>query len=317
VPFIGLTYTPIDTNALTRTPKFRLNITYLDSTVMSLRQLTIRYYYNHNDVTEPIIGLDSQATIDPGNMQVDISTKVLTSVHRFPPGPAAGNGSITDSYLEIAFNDSTTVTTGTKFVINQDFVGGSSDPLFDQNSHYSFTSVTGANPGIGVYRAGQRLWGVEPPMARFPECAFSSGLNIDGPALTVSGESLQAESEAELTFNGAAPYASTLKVLPATDATTSSLLATGRTLNTGESVAWSVPNGKYWAYAWLTSTVASDSGTLSFGTSVADRFFGSVSGGARWGLLGPYSVTVTGHSLQFTVDGSVHLAGVKLYEAAR
>jgi hypothetical protein len=86
-------------------------------------------------------------------------------------------------------------------------------------------------------------------------------------------------------------------------------------LKTGESVAWSVPNGKYWAYAWLTSTANSDSGTLSFGSSAADGFSGTLNGGARWGLLGPYRVDVTGSSLKLTVDGTVHLAGLKLYEA--
>jgi hypothetical protein len=316
---ISLSYTPIDVSAKTLKPKFRLNLTYLDTAPMSLRDLTIRYYYNHNDVTEPILGLDSQATIDPGNSQMDISNKVLTSVHRFPMGPDQ-NGLRSDSYLQIAFNDSTTVTTGTKFVITQDFAAGSSDQLFDQNSHYSFfkTTTAVANPAIGVYRAARRLWGVEPPMALFPECAFAFGVNMNGPELTVGGELLAAEGEAGLTFAGGAAYSSTAKLLPSTNASTTTLLSTGRTLNTGDSAVWSVPNGTYWAYAWLTSTVSSDNGTLTIGQSVADKFFGTMNtGGARWALLGPYSVAVTGNSLTLAVDGSVHVAGVKLYAAQR
>jgi len=319
LPLISLSYTPIDTSARTQKPKFKLNLTYLDTTPMSLRDLTIRYYYNHNDVTEPVIGVDSQATIDPGNSQMDISNKVLTSVHRFPLGPEQ-NGLRSDSYLEIAFNDSTTVITGTKFVINQDIAAGSADQLFDQNSHYSFfkTTTPVANPAIVVYRAKERLWGVDPPMALFPECAFALGVNMNGPELTVGGELLAAESEAELTFAGGAAYSSTAKVLPSTNATTTSLLNTGRTLNTGDTALWSVPNGRYWAYAWLTSTVSTDNGRLKIGTSLADRFFGTMnSGGARWALIGPYSLDVTGNSLTLAVDGSVHVAGVKLYAAQR
>ena len=312
---ISLTYTPIELGAATPSPKFRLNITYSDATSMSLRDLTIRYYFNHNSVTEPVLGLASQATIDPGNMQMDISTKVLTSVHRFPPGPKDANSMVTDSYLEIGFNDSTTVTNGTKFVINQEFVAGNSDQLFDQNSHYSFSKTAGANQAVTVYRAGQRLWGVEPPLVPLPECAFALGANMNGPALTVSGESLLAEGDAQLTFSGGTPYTNTAKVLPTTDTTTTTLLGTGRTLSTADSIAWSVPSGEYWAYAWLTSTVASDSGTLSFGATVADKFIGNTNGGARWGLIGPYPVTVTGGSLRLSVDGNVHLAGLKLYEA--
>jgi hypothetical protein len=323
VPLISMSYTPIDVSAKTLKPKFRLNLTYLDAVSMSLRDLTIRYYYNHNDVTEPIIGSDSQATIDPGNAQVDISNRVLTSVHRFPLGPAQ-NGFRTDSYVEIAFNDSTTVITGTKFVITQEFAAGSTDQLFDQNSHYSFfkTNTPVANAAIVVYRAEERLWGVDPPLALFPECAFAYGLNMNGPQLTVDGELLAAEDEAELTFAGGAPYSSTAKVLPATSLTTTSMLSTGRTLNTGDSAVWSVPNGKYWAYAWLSSTVSSDNGTLTIGASAADKFFGTLTttstpAVARWGLLGPYSVDVTGNSLTLAVDGSVHVAGLKLYAAQR
>ncbi|MEI9938320.1 MAG: hypothetical protein WDO69_13955 [Pseudomonadota bacterium] len=321
VPLISLTYTPIDISASTRTPKFKLNLTYLDTAPMSLRDLTIRYYYNHNGVAEPIIGLDSQATIDPGgmNMQVDISNKVLTSVHRFPLGPKGANGLTTDSYLEIGFNDSTTVITGTKFVINQDFVAGSADQLFDQNSHYSFMNTAAANQAITVLRAGSRLWGVEPPMALFPDCAFAFGVNMNGPALAVGGESLLAESEAQFIFSGGAAYVNAAaKALPTTDATTTSLLTTARTLNSGDSAVWAIPNGKYWAYAWLTSTVGSDSGTLMIGASAADSFFGTMNtAGARWALLGPYPVDVASGSLTLTVDGSVHVAGVKLYEAQR
>jgi hypothetical protein len=319
VPLISFSYTPIDISAKTLKPKFRLNLTYLDTAPMSLRDLSIRYYYNHNDVTEPILGLDSQATIDPGNSQMDISNKVVTSVHRFPLGPDQ-SGLRSDSYLEIAFNDSTTVTTGTKFVITQDFAAGSSDQLFDQNSHYSFFRSTTAvsNTAIVVYRGAKKLWGVEPPMALFPDCAFALGANLNGPALTLDGELLAAESDAEFTFTGGAPYSSTAKLQPVTDATSSSLLSTGRTLNSGDSAVWPVPNGRYWAYAWLTSTVSADNGTLMLGQSLADKFFGTVnSGGARWALVGPYSVAVTEKSLTLSVSGSVHVAGVKLYTEQR
>jgi len=327
VPLIGLTYESIELAALTTTPKFRLNISYLDTVSMSLRELTIRYYYNHNSVTEPIIGLDSQATVDPGgmNMQTDISKNVLTSVHRFPPGPKDANGLVTDSYLEIAFNDPTTVTTGTKFVITQDLVAGSLDPRFDQNSHYSFMRATPGvvSQSITVYRGGQRLWGVEPPMALFPDCAFALGVNMNGPGLIVGGQSLIAESDAQLTFSGSMAYSNpSAKVLPTTDTTGTSLLNTARTLSTADSATWPVPNGKYWAYAWLTSTVSSDNGTLMIGASPADRFFGTLTttvspAVARWGLIGPYQVAVASGSLTLTVDGSVHVAGVKLYEAER
>jgi len=318
VPLLNLNYLPIETNGTTATPKFKLEITYPDgSTPMTLSDFRIRYYYNHKNVTEPVIGLDAQTTIN----NQDISTVMMTAVHRFPPGPKDGKGLVTDSYLEISYNDSRTIVGGTKFVITQDLVAGNNDELFDQNSHYSFSNAaTANNTSLTVYRGSERLWGVEPPMAFFPVCAFSQGANINGPALTISGESLQAESEANFTFNGAPTYSSTNALAPAVDKPTTTLLGTGRTLNAGESIVWPVPNGKYWAYAWLTS-IASDSGTLSFNTQTADKFVGKTTTSppitARWALIGPYAVSVTEKSLQLTVDNTVHLGGVKLYEAAR
>jgi len=318
VPSLILNYLPIDTSDLTATPKFKLEITYPDtSKSMTLSDFRIRYYYNHKKVTEPIIGLDAQTTIN----NQDISTAMMTAVHRFPPGPMDSNkGLITDSYLEISYNDTRTVLGGTKFVITQDLVPGNNEELFDQNSHYSFSKTAGANTSLTVYRGSERIWGVEPPMAFFPECAFSQGANINGPALTISGESLLAESEAGFTFNGAPTYSSTNALAPAVDKPTTTLLGTGRTLSAGESIVWPVPNGKYWAYAWLTS-IASDSGTLSFNTQAADKFVGKTTTSApitaRWALIGPYAVQVTDKSLQLTVDDTVHLGGVKLYEAAR
>jgi len=319
VQLLSLLYTPIEISASTPKPKFRLNLTYLNASAMSLSELTIRYYFKHNGVTEPVIGLDSQATIDPGNSQMDISSQMLTSAHRFPVGPKDQNGRSSDSYLEIAFSNPLTVTTGTKIVITQDFVAGSLSPSFDQNSHYSFVNTATANQAIVVYRAGQRIWGVEPPMTLFPDCSFAFGVDLNGPALTVGGESLTSEADAKITFSGGSTFADGLaKAFPTTDSSTADLLRTARTLNTGDSAVWPVPSGKYWAYAWLTSTASSDSGTLKMGDIAADKFFGVLdSTGARWALIGPYAVTVPDGALRLTVDGTVHVAGIKLYAAAR
>ena len=137
---------------------------------------------------------------------------------------------------------------------------------------------------------------------------------MNGPALMVGAESLVAESQAQIAFMGGTAFANATKVVPTTDAGTTSLLGTGRNLNTGDSAVWTVPNGKYWAYAWLTSTTNTDNGALMFNAASADRFYGTNGGGARWALLGPYSVDVTSGSLTLSVDGAVHVAGTKLYQ---
>jgi hypothetical protein len=246
VPVLSLEYSVIVADAFVRSPKFVLNITYLDPMQSTtLHDLSIRYYFNHQAVTEPVIGLDSQATIDPGNAQMDVSAKVQALVRRFPMGIASNaNGTKTDSYLEIDFTSTATVANGTKLVITQDLVASSSDELFDQPSNYSFLNGSGANEAITVYREGKRVWGVEPPMVTFPDCAFAGGVNLNGEALTVDSEPISAEAEQQVTFDGGSAYAnSAAKALPATDASTTTLLSTARTLSSSGSAAWAVPNG--------------------------------------------------------------------------
>ncbi len=316
VPVLGLQYTSIVGDAFVRSPKFVLTISYSDPSPTTLEELTIRYYFNHNGVTEPLIGLDSQATIDPGGMQMDVSAKVQSLVRRYPLGPASNaNGRKTDSYLEIGFTSPASVTNGTKLVITQDIVASSTDELFDQASHYSFINGSAANAAITVYRDGKRVWGVEPPMVAFPECAFAGGVNLNGETVQVDGESITAEAEQQLTFAGGSAYAnSAAKALPAADAPTTTLLTTARTLSSSGSATWAVPNGKYWAYAWLTSAASADSGTLSIQDNLTDKFYGlQKSSGAGWGLVGPYLIDVSREQVALTATGIVHVAGLKLY----
>ncbi len=316
VPVLSLDYSVIVGDAFVRSPKFVLTITYADLLSTTLQDLTIRYYFNHNGVTEPVIGLDSQATIDPGGAQMDVSGKVQTLVRRFPMGPASNaNGRKTDSYLEIGFTSPASVSNGTKVVITQDLVASSTDELFDQASHYSFVNGAAANEAITVYREGKRVWGVEPPMVSFPDCAFAEGVHLNGATIDVENETIIAEGEQQLTFDGGSSYSnSAAKALPATDAATTTLLTTARTLSSSGSATWTVPNGKYWAYAWLTSAASADSGTLSIQDNPADKFYGlQKSSGAAWGLLGPYLIDVSKEEVALTATGIVHVAGLKLY----
>ena len=312
-------YLPFEASAQATTPKFRLNFRY-DGARTYLDYLKIRYYFNRNGETEPLLDPSPQATMDPKDSVTDITPLVVTSVHRFPPGPGSASQLPTNSYLEIGFTEHLSIPTGTKFEITQQLSAGASSKKFDQLSHYSFRATSGTNEAITVHENERLLWGVAPPMQLLPACALTQAVNMNGPALTVSGESLAAEADESFTFNGGSTFANaTAKPVPTTDANTTKLLTTARTLNTGDSAVWPVNDGKYWAYAWLTSTVASDSGTLHFGDTIADRFAGMANGtpsNARWALVGPYSVTVTGSTLTLTVEGTVHIAGLKLYEAA-
>jgi hypothetical protein len=319
VQVFGVQYASIVGDALVRAPKFKLTLDYLDPVSTTLDQLRIRYYFNHNGVTEPVLGLDSQATIDPGGSQLDISAKVQAQVFRTLLGPAApNNGRKTDSFLEIGFNSFATISSGTRLEITQDIVASSTDALFEQPSHYSFLNGAAANETITIYREGTRIWGIEPPLSELPACAYVAAVNLNGGALELPNDSVAAESEQPITFDGGSVYANAAaKVLPATDPATTMLLSSARTFSGSASATWAVPNGKYWAFAWLTSAASSDSGILSIQDNPTDKFYGlQKDSAAAWALLGPYLVSVRDEKLTLSAaSGIVHVAGLKLYLA--
>jgi hypothetical protein len=307
--------------SFTRSPKFDLTVTYLAPANTTLDLIRVRYYFNHNGVSEPVLGLNSQATLifSPDSRMSVPTEKIHSQIYRTALGPAApNNGRQTDSYIEVSFSVGSTLLTGTKLEIIQDFSAGGTDVLFDQNSHYSFNNGTNPNDTVTVYWNGKRVWGIEPPWVEFPACAYAGGVNVNGDALTLAGEALGASSEAGVTFTDGGAYANAAaKAFPSTDADTTKLLSTARNLTGPATLTWAVPNGKYNAFAWLTSAASSDTGVLTLQGSAADKFVGmQPASGAAWSLLGPYPVTVDTEALTLAVaSGTVHVAGLKLYRA--
>ena len=322
-PVLSLEYMSIDANAFTRAPKFKLVITYLSATSTELSDLSIRYYFNHNGVAEPVIALDGQATYDPGAALMDISNNAKWLIYREPLGPQDSAGHKTDSYVEVTFKNPSTVSAGGKLELTQDIVAGNDDLKFDQVSHYSFLNAGGLTPNnaITVYRAGQRVWGVEPPMVVVPACAFARGVNLGGgPAVTIEGDSIVKEGDEQWMFSGTTYSNDAAKALPVTDSGTTTLLKTAQILTGGDTALWSaLPNGKYWAYAWLTSASSASgatSGTLALQGNPQDKFVSLQTGvGAGWSLAGPYRIDVTDNTLALSVSGTVNVAGMKLYHA--
>jgi len=310
-------YSNIVTDPFVKDGKFHLVLTYHDPVPTTLDLIRIRYYFNHNGVADPVLGLNSQATLLAGSGQLNLtSDQIHAQVYRTVLGPAAPNNNrTTDSYIEISFASSTGLSINNQLDIIQDF-STSGDVSFDQRSHYSFSSGS-SNDTVTVYRAGKRLWGIEPPWLEFPDCAYAGGVSLNGKALTIGGDDLTAASDASLTFTNSSAYANTAaKALPTTDSATTELLTTGQTLTEGSTATWAVPNGKYYACAWLTSA-ASSNGLMTIQGAPVDRFVGSQRGQAAvWSLLGPYQVTVSHEALGLGVaSGVVNVAGLKLYRA--
>ena len=317
---LALQYMSIVADAFTNGPKFRLVISYLDTKATTLSALRIRYYFNHNGVTEPVIARDIQATLDSGGSVMDISTKMSALVHRLPPGlPAQKGGQVSDSYVELTFSSAFQLAAGATLDITADIIAGSADVPFQQASHYSFANVGTLTPtdAITVYRDQQRLWGLEPPLTVLPDCAYAGGVNLGGPGVTLGasgeGPALVAAGD-NLTFTGTLYSSATPKPFPATDANTTKMLSSAFTFTSTDSATWSVPSGKYWLYAWLTSAGSADSGLLSVQDTPLDKFYGlQKSSGAAWGQLGPYQIAVTDDMLHMSASGKVNVAALALY----
>lgn len=312
---LTLDYSPIDANAFTRGPKFNLTITYLDEAdFIPLKSISIRYYFAHNGVSEPVLSLESQATIDPGGALVDISDKMSSRIYRLPAGPADQRGRKTDSYVEMTFSANSSLSNGGKLAVTQNVVASSADTPFDQQTHYSFTNGGGQSyQAITVYVDGKLVWGIEPPLTVHPDCAFVTGVNFAGPALQVDGLPIAAGADERISFDGNVFDEGEAKLVPAAEAATTQLVSSAFTFAT-DTVTWSVPNGKFWAYAWMTSADATDTGTLSIQDNPTDKFVGVQRGsGAGWSLSGPYPIDVLDNTLTLSATGMVHVAGLKLY----
>ncbi len=317
---VALQYMSIVADAFTNGPKFRLLITYMDSKVTALSALRVRYYFNHNGVTEPVIARDTQATLSSAGAVMDISDKMNALVHRLAPGlPAQKGGQITDSYVELTFSSEFQLAAGATLDITADIVAGSADVPFQQSSHYSFLNVGGLTPtdGITVFRDSQRVWGLEPPLAVFPDCAFAAGVNLGGPRVTLGAKNdgpTLAAADANLTFTGMLYSSATPKPFPSADANTTQMLSSAFTFTSTDTATWNVPSGKYWLYAWLTSAAAADSGQLSVQDTPLDKFYGlQKTSGAGWAQIGPYAIQVADGTLRMSATGKVNVAGLALY----
>ncbi len=312
---LSMQSTSYDSSADTRAPKFAVTFKYLASDLPTLDRFKIRYYFNHNGVTEPVIAQDVGARLNAN----DISGKVSGKVHRFPLGPRDHNQHQTDSYLEIWFSAQSVLSAGTTVTVTADVVAGSPDLPFNQTINYSFTAGGPApNQAITIYRANdfgsdQRVWGIEPPLTLIPDCSFADGVNLAGGAVKVDQHQLSAAGD-QLTFTGT-PYDTNQSApYPDTDPATSKVLNSGFPFTGSERATWRVQPGSYWAYAWLSSN-GTNSGTLTIQDEPADKFYGlQKSAGAGWALIGPYAIKVGADGIvELGAVGFVNLAGLELF----
>lgn len=316
-PYLSMNYMSIVADAFTHTVKFSIELNYLRANkFLRFQDLHIRYYFDHDAVNEPVIAPDTQATYHTGQQQTDLKD-MRYRVFRTLRGPANENDIVTDSYLDISFGSAASMSAGDSINLNQDIVGGTdSNSQFQESTHYSFmqTGAPAPNNRIAIFEGDTLVWGMPPALAEIPECAFETGVSLNGPALTVDGHDLTAGASAGITYTGMR-YQNSLTPAPVTDANTVTLLHTGFNLQS-DTATWTAPNGQYWAYAWLLSNVSSMSGTLMIQDTPTDKFESEqLSVGPVWQKIGPYAIVVSNNQVKLNATGAIQIAGLELYRA--
>jgi hypothetical protein len=303
----------------TDTMEFQLQLTYLDTTAIELKDITLRYYFARGDVADPVVPYATQASVN-GVPLVDASSgpQVSWNIVRVLPDDTA----LADSYLEITSSSSKKLITGDKLELTQSIQNGTAaGRQFDQLTDYSFQNATSyaIENQAAVYRDGKRAWGVPPPYS-VPEQCFYAAVNFAGDAFTsTAGLDFRAGTDPIVQFSGSTYQAdATSGLTPAPDADQVPMLDSAIVLDS-ESATLSVPNGQYWFYPYVISGNGSNTADLLVqGVSVDTFSAETVAGAPAWARLGPYSVEVTNGKLVLASRGGVvRVAGAELYQAAQ
>jgi hypothetical protein len=282
--------------------RFKTVLSYAGKAPLLLRDVSLRYYFSRNSVTEPIL---PTGTVIALGEQGDISGSATWSIGR----QLRGNGITNDAYLEVTFTGGKIVTEGQALEITGSATTADNASMFNQATHFSFDAATTLHESkkLAVFFKGRRAWGNGPVIDDPPSC-FHLGVNLDGPEVTVDGNAWLTSPDSVL-----ARYLNDLVVpKPSTDQGHKDMLRAGFFFH-GDSFSYEVDNGTYalLAYAW--SADGAETGTLKVQDEARDTFHAtSFAGGGPWVALGPYRVEVTNGKLKLAAAGDLRLGGFEL-----
>jgi hypothetical protein len=265
-----------------------------------LRDVTLRYYLSRNGVAEPLLPGGS-ATQGSADVSGDTTWKVVRQPR--------GNGITNDAYLEVGFTGGRVLSPGDVLTVNLNLTAGDDEDSFNQSTHHSWdaSATPHESKKVSLQLKGHRVWGRGPLVADPPSC-FHTGINLDGPALTVAGHPWAMSPDSVL-----ARYTENSLVLkPATDAGSEEMLRTGFFFD-DDSFTCNVDDGDYAVLVYAWSADGGDTGTLSINGEERDRFHAqSFQGGSPWVALGPYRLGVTDGKLLLAAEGKLRLGGLEL-----
>jgi hypothetical protein len=299
---LSLKYMQENSDQETPSLDFDAVLAYTGKNPILLRDLTLRYYFSRNSVTEPILPTGSTAQLPDGG---EISDSTRWNIVRL----LRGDGVTNDAYLEISFIGGKILSTGDSLDMLASAATGDGVSLFNQKTHHSYEPDTTLHESkkLAIYYKNQRVWGNGPAVDDPPAC-FKLGVNLDGPALTVGSDPWRISPDSVL-----ARYINlSIALNPDTDKGRADMLRSGFFFH-DETFSYPVDSGKYALLAYVWSEDGAETGTLKVQDTVLDTFQAtSFAGGGPWVALGPYRVTVANAQLKLAAVGDLRVGGIEL-----
>jgi len=299
---LSLKYVQQNADAQTPTLHFNSVLAYSGKNPIFLRDLSLRYYFSRNGVTEPILASGSAfQSPSVGEISTDTRFNVVRQLR--------GNGLTNDAYLEASFVGGRILASGDSLDLTVNASSADGVSLFSQKTHYSYDAGTTLHESkkLAAYYKGQRLWGNGPTIDDPPEC-FHLGVNLDGAALTVGSDAWLQSPD-----SGLARYSEqTVTLKPETDAGREQMLRAGFFFHS-DTFSYPLTNGKYALVVYVWSANGAETGTLKVQDQTLDTFQAtSFAGGGPWVGLGPYRITLASGQLKLASVGDLRVGGIEL-----
>lgn len=282
----------------------------------ALKDIKLRYYFQHAGVVEPLIVPATQSNLRLADGQAQELPKTTWTIER----TEAAAGVVYDAYVEVGFGETGELFPGDSVQLYQQLLSGdTANSNFDQRAHYSFSKANNSpSLHIGVFYAGQLVWGLEPRPAN-PRSCFFRGVNLNGPAVTVSGNAWQSSTEANVAPGSGLGVSQASTPFPAVTGGLATMMQTAFQLKAGAELSVPTDNGSYLLFFYAVSP--GDEGTPSTFTVQgeepvsASKFRAQAAAtGQAWARLGPFRVNVTDGSVRVGVSaGSINVAGLELW----
>ncbi len=142
---------------------------------------------------------------------------------------------------------------------------------------------------------------------------FYRGVNLNGPAITIDGNSWEGDDAKNFVCKNRALNSPNIRLRPPTDAARAKMIHSFRWDQRPSLKMTSVPRGKYAVYAYVWEETSPETLTISLEGKVVERDYDSGEAG-EWRRLGPWIITVADGTIEITSrGGAANFSGVEVW----